>query len=351
MTIVNDVTAVLTAADARLDALAASNDQFAAESAALTAKNTVQADTIAQLNADKLALAAQVSTLTASVAAQAAQITTLTQTVAARDAEIAALKATTTPPVTPPATSYATLPSGWKLLWGDDFTGTAVDKAKWNVRDNTTQNNMDGRNFARNCTVKDSVLSIRSGADTGDTAKPWSCGYLDTNGKTAQNPQNGRWEARMRFPWGPTAVGFWPAFWLRPEDGKLGELDIMEAWPAKGDVHQSLWRDYGGTPHVEGKHQAIPPFDPTQWHVYAVEKETTTDASGKPKASVKFFVDGVLVWDATESATWVSEALARPVGWQVRLNLQMGGGYGGKPVAATNLAQTFDIDWVRVLTR
>lgn len=274
-------------------------------------------------------LSATASTQAATIVAQAAQIADL-------QAQLAAL----TPP---PASAYDTLPAGWtKRVWGDDFTGGAIDSVRWNVRNNTTQSNMDGRNFARNCTVANSVLSIRSGADTGDTAHPWSCGYLDTIGKAGQNPQTGRWEARIRHPWGPTATGFWGAFWLRPEDGGLGEMDGVEFWPAKGDVHQSLWRDYTGTPHVEGKHQTIPPFDPSAWHVYAIEKEPGV---------CRFYIDGVLVWDASKSATWVPEALDRNVGWNIRLNLQMGGSYGGKPTAATNLAQTFDVDWVRVLAR
>ena len=297
MTLINDVTPYLSAADDRI--------------AALTATTAAQATTIAD---------------------QAAVIADLRAQLAA---------ATQPPVVTPPAGSIGALPAGWtRVQFADDFTGATIDAAKWNVRDNTTQSNMDGRNFARNCTVANSVLSIRSGNDTGDNAHPWSCGYLDTIGKAAF--ATGRWEARLRVPWGAAAVGFWPAFWLRPSDGGIGEMDIMEAWPAKGDVHQSLWRDYTGTPHVEGKHQTIPPFDPSQWHTYAVEKEPGV---------CRFLVDDVLVWDASKSATWVAEALDRNVTWNIRLNLQMGGSYGGKPTAATNLAQTFDIDWVRVLAR
>lgn len=296
----------------------------------------------------------QIADLTVRTDAQAASIATLTSTNAALTAQVAdltaRLAAATAPP--PPSNGFTTLPTGWtKVLYGDDFNAPAVNTTTWNVRNNTTQSNMDGRNFARNVSIKDSVLSIRSGADTGDTAKPWSCGYLDTNGKVEF--AEGRWEARLRFPWGPTAAGFWPAFWLRPADGGIGEMDIMEAWAAKNDVHQTLWRDYTGTPHVEGKHQVIPPFDPTVWHTYAVEKENgPLDAQGKPTVkTLRFLVDDVVVWDAKASASWTGEALGRNVKWAIRLNLQMGGSYGGKPTAATDLSQTFDVDWVRVLGR
>ncbi len=304
--------------------MTAATDALAAATAAVTTE-------VGALSGQVSSLTATNASLTATNAAQAATITDQAAQIAALQAQIA----------TPPTTGTPPLPAGWtKVVFSDFFEGTAVDTTKWNVRNNTTQSNMDGRNFARNCTVKNGYLSIRSGADTGDTAHPWSCGYLDTNGKSGF--ATGYWEARMRFPWGPTAVGYWPAFWLRPADGGIGEMDIMEAWPAKNDVHQSLWRDYTGTPHTEGPHQKIPPFDPTQWHVYAVQKEPGV---------CRFFIDGVQVWDASKSAAWVPEALDRNVAWKIRLNLQMGGGYGGKPTSATNLTQTFDVDYVRVLAR
>ena len=233
-------------------------------------------------------------------------------------------------------------PSGWTtLLFNDEFDGSAVDTSKWNVRNSTTQSNMDARNFAKCCTVARGYLSIRSGTDnTVDPAShPWVSGYLDTIGKFST--RNARWEARMRMPWGSTAVGYWPAFWLRPDDGGIGEVDIMEAWVGPATMHQSLWRDYTGTPHVEDGNQAGT-YLPSDWHTYSVEMET---------GSLKFYIDNTLVWNATSAATWRAEAFERAVNWNIRLNLQIGGSYGGKPNASTDLAQTFDVDWVRVFAR
>lgn len=331
MTYQSDLSALGASADAQINSL---TSQLATSQSALATAQSQVASLQTQLTASQ-----------AQTAAAQAQVVSLQAQVADLKAQLAALQ-----PV-PPVPSTPALPAGWtKTVFADYFDGTAVDTTKWNVRNNTTQNNMDGTNFAANCTVKNGILSIKSGL-TGNTTKPWSCGYLDTNGKSGF--VDGRWEARMRFPWGPTAVGYWPAFWLRPADGGIGEMDIMEAWPAKGDVHQSLWRDYTGTPHTEGKHQTIPPFDPTAWHVYAVEKEIGTPlANGTPQLkTLRFLVDEVVVWDAKNSATWTHEAFARNVQWNIRLNLQMGGSYGGKPTTATDLTQTFDIDYVRVLAR
>lgn len=289
----------------------------------------------------------KISELALVVAQQADAISTRDATIASLRAQLAAL----TPPPPPVASNgFTTYPAGWtRTLFADDFTG---DLSKWNVRNTTdltkpnSQDNMDGVNFARNCTVKDSVLSIRTGADSGVTAKPWSCGYLDTKGGKF-SVEDGLFEARLRFPWGPNATGFWPAFWLRPDDSGDGELDGMEAWPAKNELGFTIHHDYRASSdplHVGQVAYRLPlplAIDPTQWHVYSIQKE---------KDALKFWIDGQVVKDMT-SVAWRAGTLERAVKWHLRLNLQIGGSWGGKPNAQTDLTKTYDIDWVRVLGR
>lgn len=246
-------------------------------------------------------------------------------------------------------------PSGWtRLLFNDEFNGSSIDTTKWTVRNSTTQSNMSSRNFARNCTVANGYLSIRSGTDNDvdPASHPWTSGYLDTIGKFSTT--DARWEARMRMPWGANANGYWPAFWLRPDDGGLGELDIMEAWNAPGAMHQSVWYDYVPTfAHLEDSNQAGT-YTPSGWHTYSVELERGPSSL----AALKFYIDNTLVWNATSAASWISTAYNRAVNWNIRLNLQIGArngsggvGYGGWPDANTDLSQTFDVDWVRVFAR
>lgn len=243
----------------------------------------------------------------------------------------------------------ATLPAGWTtVLFEDYFTGSAVDTTKWRVREDT-QTNHDGRNFKRNCTVANGYLSIRSGTDnTVDPAsKPWTSGYMDTQ-TGLFNFRWGRAEIRARFPWGPTAYGYWPAFWLRPEDGTIGEIDVFEGWPKRNDVKSALWYDYVPTfPHIDGPQQMnVPGFDPTQWHVYAVEKEVGV---------MRFYVDDRLVWTVgaapINNPSWFATTFDRAVNWHLRVQLQIGGSWGGQPTATTVLSQTYDVDYVRVLAR
>ncbi len=77
---------------------------------------------------------------------------------------------------------------------------------------------------------------------------------------------------------------------------------------------------------------------------------------------MKFYLDGVMFWDATNAATWRSEAFDRVALWHLRVQLQIGAcktnasgaivpGFGGWPTAATILSQTYDVDWVRVYGR
>jgi hypothetical protein len=67
---------------------------------------------------------------------------------------------------------------------------------------------------------------------------------------------------------------------------------------------------------------------------------------GKP---LNYYVDGVLIFASDPS--WRAAIFDNARTWNIRLNLQMGGSWGGKPTAATDLTKTFDIDYVRVLGR
>jgi hypothetical protein len=149
----------------------------------------------------------------------------------------------------------------------------------------------------------------------------------------------------MNWGFGAAGQGIWPAIWWRPEDSGLGEIDTMEAWLGINDLHSTIWRDYTGTPHVEGGSKP-PPFDPSAWHVYGTEKWN---------GGLRFYIDGVLIWDATNAASWRPEAFDRNILWHLRLQIQVGAvksdgsaGYGGWPNGGTDFTKTFDIDYVSV---
>lgn len=290
------------------------------------------------------AVTAEVDSLTGMNAALNAANASLSSTNSALLAENAALKAQI---ANPPTTGNPALPAGWtKELWSDYFPGTAVDTTKWNVRNDNGQGNNQATNLASNVVVANGYLSIKGGTNPAGSAKPYNAGYIDTNGK-AFNQVSGLFEIRARFPWGSTAAGIWDALWMRDNGGGGGEIDIMEDWPAKNALHATVFGDTNtGTPKVSGAQPAIPPFDPTQWHTYAVQKEP---------GILRFLYDNVVLWDAYAGASaatvaWLDSAITRsPHPWAFRICRQIGGSYGGAPTPSTNLSQTLDIDYVRIL--
>lgn len=298
MTLVSDVTPFLTAADKQLADINAAN-------AALSSTNASQASTIT---------------------AQAAQI-------AALQAQVA----------NPPTTTTPALPAGWTRTLFAEFFDKPLDPKVWTVRNDGGQNNNSASNLASNVTVAGGVLSIKGGRNPAGSAKPFNAGYIDTKGKATFSGEF-RAEARLRFPYGPAAYGLWPAWWMRPEDGGDGEIDMMECWPAKFQVSATIHHDYRKSsdplhvPHV-GKN--FPTLDWTTWHTFAVEKGT---------GYLRFYVDGALVWDAS-SVAWRSDIFDNNRAWNFRHCLQIGDSWGGQPTAATDFTKTFDTDYIRVLGR
>ncbi|HET7902776.1 MAG TPA: family 16 glycosylhydrolase [Candidatus Nanopelagicales bacterium] len=249
--------------------------------------------------------------------------------------------ATTSSPVaTAPAANPA--PAGWTLAWSDDFDGTAVDSTKWNVRNNDylsydlaylTKNNVSVSNGSLFITAKKESMGGRN----------YTSGYLDTIGKMSQT--YGRFEVRAKLPTtAGSSTGMWPAFWLRPDDGGVGEIDIMEAVGSSGsttagNTSQTIWYDYNGTYPRQGHGDVMPaPQATADWHVYALEWTPTT---------MSWYVDDRLVFTrSTTTTAWFQSAFSR--NFNIRLNLQVGGSWPGAPDASTAFPQSYQVDYVRV---
>jgi beta-glucanase (GH16 family) len=240
-------------------------------------------------------------------------------------------------------------PSGWRLVWADEFNGTSVS-SKWRVRNKDWSNNelsmLTSR--AKNVSVADGKLSITAHRETyeayGET-RNYTSGYLDTAGKASWT--YGRFEMRAKLPTQQgVSQGMWPAFWLRPDDGGDGEIDIMEAiGQSRSDnrVSQTLWYDYNGTkPRVS--HEDVLPSGTSSgsYHVYALEWE---------KNAMRWYVDGRLTFSRTTTTTpWINaRQFQKP--YNIRLNLQVGGSWPGSPNSSTRFPNTYSVDYVRVYQR
>ncbi|HEX8767066.1 MAG TPA: family 16 glycosylhydrolase, partial [Jatrophihabitans sp.] len=248
---------------------------------------------------------------------------------------------TSSAPAPAPTTSSAPAPVGYsKLVFNEDFN--AIDRTKWNVRNNSWASNEESIVTSRSANVFTSngaltLRAIKESYTVGSTTRQYTSGYLDTIGRGSW--QYGRFEMRAKLP---TAQGMWPAFWLR-DNTNPGELDIMEAvggLPTKTvqTIHQSTNGGMGKAGHED----ILPSGTTATWHTYAVEREP---------GYVKWYVDDRMVFSKTQSVlTWLDPTFCEPM--NIRLNLQVGGSmpnwYGLPVVGAPLGASDFVIDYVRV---
>lgn len=287
---------------------------------------------------------------------------------------LALLLAAASPAPEPPA-------PGWRLVWSDEFDGTALDPAKWVAAEDC----WGGGNQERQCyrpgpanhRVHDGVLDIvaRREASTGpafpadqrttpdraraQATKPYTSARLSTAGRASW--RYGRIEVRARLPQGQ---GTWPAIWMLPEDwayggwARSGEIDIMEAVnlgepcaECTGGVENRTL----GTIHFGGEpprnryitaDTAIPGAR-DGFHTYAIEWDAER---------IIWFVDGrrFATRAAHEWHTLGSDRAGAPFDrpFHLILNLAIGGhlpeGRNRKGVDARDFPKTMTIDWVRV---
>lgn len=266
-----------------------------------------------------------------------------------------------------------TAPSGWSLVWGDDFSGaagTGVNTADWlystgtgypggapqwgtgeveTMTDSTANVAHDGNGNLRITPVRD-----RRGN--------WTSGRIETV-RTDFQPAEGavmRIEGRIQMPnvTGAKAQGYWPAFWAlgAPFRGdytnwpSVGEIDIMEnvngvntVW---GTLHCGI---YDGGPCNEttglGGSTACPGSTcQSSFHLYRVE----WDRSGAVE-QMRWYVDDVLYNVVNETdvdaKTWTD---ATDHGFFIILNVAMGGNWAGRPTGQTQSGVPMIVDYVAV---
>lgn len=272
--------------------------------------------------------------------------------------------------------------SPWKLVWRDEFTGSSVNKSKWDFdigngfydyKNNAWiagWGNEELQYYTRepeNVFVKDSVLHIRALKESLH-----GCGYTSARLKTRKSDgtslfakQYGKFEFRAKVPHGK---GMWPALWMLPQEDKYGgwaasgEIDVMEILgeqPEKvlGSIH------YGAsfpkrelvthTLQIPGKSTVA------DWHVYAVEWEP---------GEIRWLLDSV-VW-AKQNFWWscsknkdgvgigpqsASDINAWPAPFDqpfyLVMNVAVGGNFSGVPNADTHFPAEMLVDYVRVYER
>jgi Glycosyl hydrolases family 16 len=141
----------------------------------------------------------------------------------------------------------------------------------------------------------------------------------------------GYFEMRAQLPQG---AGMWPAFWLLPQNGGVGEIDIMEAFGAayqgQGRCNQFHWALHGApTDPTPGAWITTSSNICTGFHVYGVDWQAAT---------ITWYLDGVEIAQQP-TPSWAN----RP--FYILANLAVGGTWPGPPAGESASMQ---IDYIRV---
>lgn len=244
------------------------------------------------------------------------------------------------------------IPSGYKLVWNEEFNYTnngkasLPDKGKWKYEvggggwgNNELQYYVAGISGADTCAiVSEGSLKIIA-KKTGGQVK-------SIRMNTIENWTYGYFEARMKLPVGK---GTWPAFWMLPKNFASwpydGEIDIMEHVGYRPNyisstIHCQSYNHSIGTQKTAEKYISTAQ---TEFHVYAVE--WTEDF-------IKGYVDGKNYFTFKNDKKGNKNSWPFFVPFYLKLNLAWGGNWGGaQGVDETCLPATFEIDYVRVFQK
>ena len=232
----------------------------------------------------------------------------------------------------------------WKLVWGDDFEGTAgaaVDGGKWtydtgpNWYNGELQDYTSGNTNASLDGSGNLIIEARKEAREG---RQYTSARLKTEGKKTFT--YGRVEGRMKMTYGQ---GMWPAFWMLGGNSwpNTGEIDIVENLGrepsiAHGTMHGPGYSGSAG-PTASYTLPGSAKFS-DDFHVFAIEWETNV---------IRWYVDGTLYSTKTPADTkgnnWVFDH-----GFFIILNLAVGGDWPGAPDGTTVFPQKLVIDYIHV---
>jgi len=215
------------------------------------------------------------------------------------------------------------------FLFGDEFSGPAVDRTKWTVYTGAVYNselqeyvddsiNVHIARGTEAAGASDGALAITARRRAGAPGRPGRAEFTSARLHGRELYRFGTVAARIKLPAG---AGLWPAFWLLGAGDwpAHGEIDVMEnvgdpTWVSAA-LHGPGYS--GNTPLTQ--RWTLPGPDVTAWHEYAVT--WTAD-------SVVFRVDDATIYRVTRAqiAAHGSPAALDSAKYVV-LNLALGGEY------------------------
>lgn len=222
-------------------------------------------------------------------------------------------------------------PSGYKLVWSDEFNGNSLDINKWSHH--WLGKRKLGYTTEDSIRVDNGTLKIVIHKD-GDR---YCSGMIDTHDKF--EAVYGYYEIKARLP---KIKGPQSAFWLLSQDygNYIGypdisgmEIDIMEyVKTAPGQVHFTTHWDGYKQHHKQNAYSAnYPSIEDGQWHTFGLLWTPS---------SYQFYVDGKLMHTKNSPISHAKE--------YVLLSAEVGPWGGGNDMSKEILPDQFEIDYVRV---
>jgi len=251
------------------------------------------------------------------------------------------------------AVATLTVPSGWQLVWSDEFNGNTLDTTKWTAYvGNDTGGNVWYTGRTNNLYVTNGLLHLVAQNETSN-GKSYTSAQVRTEFKYSK--KYGLIVARMKMPAGQ---GFWPAFWALgtnydyPTSSSLnwpycGEIDMPESPGGltslvQGTIH---YADVSGNDTFQTLQYTLPGGGATSdFHTYGIQWTSN---------SIIWLVDGVNVqtwtsWGAASGPNVYPAPFNQPFFFLLQLAVSGASDYGGAPNASTPFPSEVQVDYVRV---
>ncbi len=238
---------------------------------------------------------------------------------------------------------------GYKLLWSDEFDGSAIDPGKWvhEVNGNGGGNNelQYYTDRSENSFVEDGMLhmvALQEEYTGNDGTRYYTSARMTT--QQTKTFMYGRIEAKLKLPYGQ---GLWPAFWMLglniSEVGwpACGEIDIMEMIGG-GDgrdnvTHGTLhWQDNDNHASQGSSTEVSNGILADDFHVYAIEWDEN---------KIDWYFDDFKFYSLDITSAGMSEFHQH---FFIILNVAVGGNWPGNPDTTTIWPQEMVVDYVRV---
>jgi beta-glucanase (GH16 family) len=251
------------------------------------------------------------------------------------------------------------VPTGYKLVWSDEFnTDGTPDPKNWNYEKGFVRNNELQWYQPNNAVAKDGLLVIegrkeqvanpnyQAGSSDWKTSRQYAS-YTSTSMTTSglQTWQYGRFEMRAKIP---TSAGMWPAWWTLGVSGEWpsnGEIDIMEFYKGNVLANVACGTSTRWTAKWDSSSKAISSLGAnwsSSFHVWRMDWDDQ---------KIDLYLDDTLMNSATLASMLNADGTS-PFKQKVYmiLNLAIGGDNGGDP-SNTPFPQQYLVDYVRVFQK